>query len=449
MTGAGATLADTISWLASKMDGAARSAAGLVNGITSAIRAIREYNAAEAEGSGGKEGLAAKRLRTQRYNDALKATRPPEAIQAAIENESNEVMRADLESTNGPFGPRAYLGPLPTRRPKPGREVNPISKNDPRFRNEEDDEEGGGGRGGGRKAGASKERANAYEREVAAINKRTAALTTERSLVGASAIESERLKTAIQLETAAKEANIPITDDMRLQIGRLAEAYARAKVELDETKDIFKAQNDLMRTVGQGVSGYISDIASGGENAQKALMNLSKRMSDLAIQAVLMGEGPLGKLFGLQGQNGSVGGIMGFLGSGLRGLFGGGASAAPAGMPLNIMPTGFSSGIDRVPGDGMYRLHRGEMVVPAFDSALLRPLISMASDNRRGGGNGGVVVNNYGSPEQVSVKQDASGVTIVDVMDQTNARGAGQAMRGRGPFAGLMDHRVAAQARVG
>jgi tape measure domain-containing protein len=453
LTGIGNGTASMLSNVAGNLVDVARQAAAATNAVIGLRNGFVAMNAARLEsmqlqggaaGAGAAIGAMASPEGRKAAADAVQARLDAEAGAAEMARETrraNAMLIAnqarDTYTTGGnTAGPTRASGPA----------IKPVSKDDPRFK-AKDDDEGGGGGGGGR-GGASKERANAYEREVAAINKRRAALETERGLVGASALESERLKTAIQLETAAKEAGLPVTDAMKTQIGQLAEAYAQAKVSLDETKEIFKAQNDLMRTVGQGITGYLSDIFSGGENAQKALMNLSKRMADLALQAVLMGEGPLGKILGLQGQGGNMGGLLGALVGGLRGSFSG-PSASPAGMPLNIMPGSFSSGIDRVPGDGLYRLHRGETVVPAFDSALLRPLISAAADKRPGAAGGGVVVNNYGSPEQVRTRQDSNGVTIIDVMDQTNARGASQAMRGRGPFAGMVDPRVAAHGRTG
>ncbi len=72
------------------------------------------------------------------------------------------------------------------------------------------------------------------------------------------------------------------------------------------------------------------------------------------------------------------------------------------------------------------------------------------SEAREAGGSssGGIVINNYGSA-QVSAKRDASGVTIVEVIDAINARGAAQAMRGRGAWAGMVDNSTVAAGRVG
>ncbi len=53
-------------------------------------------------------------------------------------------------------------------------------------------------------------------------------------------------------------------------------------------------------------------------------MNLTKRLADLAIQGALLGEGPFGKMFGLSGSGGNVGGLLGTL----FGSFKGTAAAA-------------------------------------------------------------------------------------------------------------------------
>ncbi len=79
--------------------------------------------------------------------------------------------------------------------------------------------------------------------------------------------------------------------------------------------------------------------------------------------------------------------------------------------------------------------------------AVMRGL-SEAREAGGGGSGGAIVINNFGS-SKVEAKRDSSGRTIIDVMDAVNARGASQAMRGRGPFAGMVDPRAAAHGRTG
>ncbi len=176
-----------------------------------------------------------------------------------------------------------------TAGPRTGAKIKPVSlKSFP-----VDDEEGGGGGGGGGRGGGAAKRANDFEREAAAVTKRTAALEQELSTLGQSKLAIETAKTSYELLAAAKAANIPVTDELNSKVQELAERYATTRVAVDETKAALQGQQELTRTIGQGISGYLSDIISGGENAQKALMNLTKRLADLAIQGALLGRRPV------------------------------------------------------------------------------------------------------------------------------------------------------------
>jgi hypothetical protein len=75
-------------------------------------------------------------------------------------------------------------------------------------------------------------------------------------------------------------------------------------------KDAQEAANEIARFAGQSISSYFSDVLSGGKNAEKAVMNLTKRLSEMALQAVLLGDGPLAKAFGLGGSGGILGGLF-------------------------------------------------------------------------------------------------------------------------------------------
>jgi hypothetical protein len=84
-------------------------------------------------------------------------------------------------------------------------------------------------------------------------------------------------------------------------------------------KDAQEAFNELQTFIGNNVSSFLSDVVSGGKNAEKALMSLTKRLADAALKAVLLGDGPLAGLFGLAPTGGSkVGGLIGALFGGFR-----------------------------------------------------------------------------------------------------------------------------------
>ncbi len=223
---------------------------------------------------------------------------------------------------------------------------------------------GGGGGGGGPKL-------DEYQRETEALTKRTAELDRQRTSLGLTAGEAARLEAAQKLMAAAMEAGKPVTAALRAEIDAQAEAYGRAKGALDSARESQQQFQQLQQFIGQSLSGFFSDVVSGGKNAQEALMNLTKRLADAALQAALLGQGPLAGLLGGGGQGGNVGGIIGSLFSGMRGL------------GLGFAAGGYVSG----PGTGRSdsipaRLSNGEFVVNAAATRQNRALLESINSGR-------------------------------------------------------------------
>lgn len=177
---------------------------------------------------------------------------------------------------------------------------------------------GGAGRGGAGGSGGG-ESLDSYEREIQAIQRRTEALRMENTVVGQSSFEVARAKAEHELLRAAKQEEYEITPELASRVRALANSYAVASENLElarqKQQDFVAAQ----RFAGQAISGFLSDIVSGGKNAQEALMNLLKRLSEVMLQAALLGDGPLGGIFGMRGGPNQVGGLIGALFSGFGG----------------------------------------------------------------------------------------------------------------------------------
>jgi len=216
-----------------------------------------------------------------------------------------------------------------------------------------------------------------YNRYVAGIEKATAALKTEIETLGMSTYEREKATLSSKAYAEFKAKDIELSDAQRAKIDELVEAQARLKAQLEATKEAQAAQKELLQFTGTNISGFYSDIVSGGKNAEQALMNLTKRLSDAAFQALLLGQGPLAKLFGLAGENGNAGGILGALFGGGKGLFGG------------LFGASFDVGSPYVPRDMFARVHQGEKILTRAeaarqDGAQQQPLVINQSFDLRG-----------------------------------------------------------------
>lgn len=224
-------------------------------------------------------------------------------------------------------------------------------------------------------AKAKKTRENDYQREVAQIRERTAALQAETAaqaglnpLIEDYGFAVEKARAVQELLTAAQRAGIEITPELRAKIDELATGYADATVaaeKLAEKQDAVREAAEFFRDQAwDAFSSIIPVIETGNE----ALDNLLNTLIQVVAQAALLGTGPLGKLFG--------GGL-------LNQIIGGASSVAlpsvgpiPAARPLTAAGGGKVVG----PGTGRSdsipaRLSNGEFVVNARAARQHGPLL--------------------------------------------------------------------------
>ncbi len=241
----------------------------------------------------------------------------------------------------------------------------PLSTKDPRYAVDDDEETGGTGRSAAGRA----QRISDYEREVEALNRRTQALSLDIATFGQSAQAISKAKVEQQLLNALQKDGVTVSDEQRAKISELAAGFTEAEARLREMKDAQQAFADLQNFIGQSLSGFFSDVVSGGKNAEDALMNLTKRLADAAFQAALLGQGPLAGILNTK----ETGGLLGGLFTGLKGLL-------PS---LKFADGGYVSG----PGSGRSdsipaRLSNGEFVVNADATRRNRALLERINSGR-------------------------------------------------------------------
>lgn len=284
-----------------------------------------------------------------------------------------------------------------------------LSTQDPKYSTDDDEETGGTGNAARGRA----QRISDYDREVEALNRRTQSLNLDIASFGQSAQAISRAKIEQQLLNALQKDGVTVSDEQRAKISELAGAFAETEAKLRQMNDAQKAFADLQQFVGQSLSGFFSDVVSGGKNAEDALMNLTKRLADAAFQAALLGQGPLAGMLGAK--NG--GGLLGTLFSGIKtglGFASGGYVSGPG-----------SGRSDSIPA----RLSNGEFVVNAAATRRNRALLESVNSGRMmrfadggfvgraagaamsagGGGGISVVINNNNSKASVTARESSSG----------------------------------------
>jgi tape measure domain-containing protein len=174
------------------------------------------------------------------------------------------------------------------------------------------DKKAKGGGGGGKSA-------SDYDREVEALNRKTAALNLEIQTFGQSAQAISKAKVEQELLNALQKDGVTVSEEQRVKVGELAAAFSETEARLKTMKDAQSSFNELQKFIGQNISSFFSDVVAGGKSASQALENLVKRLAEAALQAALLGQGPLAGLFGTApAASGGVGGLIGALFGGFR-----------------------------------------------------------------------------------------------------------------------------------
>jgi len=175
-------------------------------------------------------------------------------------------------------------------------------------------------RGGGGGGGGGGETADAVERYLQNLERTKNLLQQEVDLWGKTRTEIETAKAIEAARAAAKKEGRDLTEQELQQAKQLGGEYGALRDKMEQLRD---TQQSLV-SIGNTFTQAISDWALNGTKAADVFRNLAKSIANMALQATLMGSGPLAGLFGTKASGGGIGGLFGSL----LGGFGGSASSA-------------------------------------------------------------------------------------------------------------------------
>ncbi|MFN3362820.1 MAG: tape measure protein [Allorhizobium sp.] len=345
-TGASAALAGAIDGLAGSISGIGSAAAGAVNGVQALIGKVGELAAANAgvqrqqaliyqnERAGRTDAAREMALGNSGGRDKLAQER------AAAGSARSRSERTAYRQTEIDFANRLREAPTPPARPTGlnGNPIKPVSLADYKVPGEKASGGGGGGGSGAEKQGR-------YDKDIESVQRRTEELRLEAEMVGKGKLEVEKSKIALQLEQAAKRDGVTLSEDVRTAIDAAATGYANAKVRVEDLKSALDGARDAQKFFATEITDGLTDMILEGKSATEVVQGLGKALLKAALQAALMGSGPLAGLFGSKGTDGAVGGLFGMLVGGLK-LADGGPVSGPG--------TGRSDSIPAMLSDGEY-----------------------------------------------------------------------------------------------
>ena len=220
----------------------------------------------------------------------------------------------------------------------------------------------------------SRQRANTLRDETDGINGSIAALEREAQAIGLVGWERERLLLKLEdqaqmdalladLSRAKASGTQEEIDAIRAQIEALQTRNA-LEVQIGDAAEVHRAQSEAAertaesyRHLQRSAAGALAEITLYGEGASDVMKRLALSIADAALQAALLGEGPLAGIFG-GGSGGLIGGLLGSIfssggssgGGGLAGAAASTSSGGLAGAAASVFGGGRASGGPVSPG---------------------------------------------------------------------------------------------------
>lgn len=286
--------------------------------------------------------------------------------------------------------------------------------------------------------GKEKKTVDHFEREVDTLQRRTEAMRVEIEVMNKSTFEAEKARATQELLTEAKrQYGEDISPQVRARIEEEATAYAQVSAAMETAYAEQQRSLQLQQELGSLAANTFSGLADGTTTWADALKSVTKRLTDLVLQAALLGDGPLGNMFGTGGSSNKTGGIIGSLFNGGSGGGGIGSIFSKLFSAFTGTPAAATGGMIRGPGTGtsdsiLARLSNGEYVVNAKAAAMNRPLLESINSGRisslpafsTGGMVGGAsTAASAGSP-MVKVDVHTLPGTTADVQPRQNADGS-------------------------
>lgn len=165
-----------------------------------------------------------------------------------------------------------------------------------------------------------------------AIRKRIALLEAEAETIGKTAFERDKARVAAELLAAAEKAGLQITPEVIDGANKLATQYALVADNTRLMKERFEAAQSVIKTFGNEAIDGIMGLIDGTKTLNQVLADTLRTFSKMALQAALLGEGPLATFFGTKSSvPGGAGGLFGALFGGLFGGFRAGGGPVTAG----------------------------------------------------------------------------------------------------------------------
>jgi LAS superfamily LD-carboxypeptidase LdcB len=189
------------------------------------------------------------------------------------------------------------------------------------------------------------QQAEAYKQIVTEAQQFTQSQSTEQQALGMTAQAAQALRYEQQMLADAQRQGIAVTPQQRSEIQQLAAGMAQAEAATTRFAQTQQDSAEMAQMFGNTAVDALSGILTGTMTAEQALASLGQQLLKLALQGMLMGQGPLG---------GGGGGLFGWLFGGMKDGGPVKAQALASGGPVRGPGTSRSDDVPAWLSDGEY-----------------------------------------------------------------------------------------------
>lgn len=147
----------------------------------------------------------------------------------------------------------------------------------------------------------------------AAAQARVKDLLAEQSALGMTTEAAETYRLKQQAIAEAQRMQITLTPQQVAELDELASQYGAVAAAMEQAYAEQSRSMQLQQELGSIAASTLSGLADGTQSWGEALQSVTRRLTDLVLQAALLGDGPLGGMFGNAASGGKAGGIIGGL----------------------------------------------------------------------------------------------------------------------------------------
>jgi muramidase (phage lysozyme) len=187
-----------------------------------------------------------------------------------------------------------------------------------------------------------KQQATAYAELVANAKQYVAVQQQEQQAVGQTKVQAATLRYEQSMLAEAQRAGIQLAPEQRNQLHELAAAMAEAEQATERTAKAQEGLNQAKQFFGSTIANAFTGLITGAQSFDQVLQQVINSLIQAAIQGALLGEGPLGSLFG--GGGGILGAIFGFARGGVVQAATGGHIVGPGTGTSDSIPALLSNG---------------------------------------------------------------------------------------------------------